>query len=91
MIPACSRVWASVMVVAKLFQLFHPIGGVGASNLPSDGAALAVEAVAKTVEAPSRARRFKSMIAPALFANGLVVVARQALGLGDALVLDGRF
>jgi len=42
MIRAVSRAWASLMVVAKLFQLFHPIGGVGA-RMPWDGV-LPVEA-----------------------------------------------
>jgi len=32
MIRAVSRACASLIVVAKLFQLFHPIGGVGASK-----------------------------------------------------------
>src|SRR3546814_6771854 len=34
MMRATSSAWASVIVVAKLFQLFQPIGGVGASSGP---------------------------------------------------------
>ncbi|MDR6788282.1 hypothetical protein J2Y58_001640 [Sphingomonas sp. BE138] len=40
MIAAVSRACASVIVVAKLFQLFHPIGGRGARSPPDMPCAL---------------------------------------------------
>ena len=63
MIVAVSSACASVMVVAKLFQLFQPIGGVCASRVLARGAAPAPTDPATTgvMAAPAiRVRRVMS-------------------------------
>src|SRR5262249_39413897 len=69
MIAAVASASASVMVVAKLFQLFHPIGGVGASSAsappPADQGNSAPPAAA-----PPSASRLRRLILASLISDG---------------------
>jgi hypothetical protein len=58
MMRAFSSACASVMVVANEFQLFQPIGGVGARTAP----AVVVAACAGSAAAAARARELESRV-----------------------------
>ena len=75
MICAVSIACASVMVTAKLFQLFHPMGGVGARS----GCFLAVSAVSvadfATNGAMAALARMPRLVMPRLVMPRLVMLA----------------